>query len=968
VKAADGSSYIDGIASVKISEVSDPAGNISQAATNDTFVINTSAPSTAVNYSFVPAAPQIRQPSGPVNYGGILRDANMFRAGKLTVVITFSKDVKAGQTPKIYIDQPGSLDVREQPMMIGNSRRVWTYEYSINADNGQAYIDGQAKVSISQLMDESGKSFSQPSNAQFTIDTKEPSVELSYSSNPAPTGKLTVTAKYSEPIRAGYVPYISIFQQGVYEITDAAMTQGGSSAVWTYNYTITSAESGDFTDGKAMVFLSSVTDEAGNISRRPSNQTFLIGTAVKVYATLTFSSNPARAGKLRITATFKDDYAGAKGPRINIEQPGKADVQQKWMDPGASKKTWTFDYVINDNNGADFMDGIATVTLLDEKQNPIEITGGNTFVIDTTPPVVSLLSLNDAGQKLIGGSSYNLKWTASDSGGLDPKPVTIAFYNGLNWTTVETNLANTGSYDWKVPSVDISTAKVSVSAIDMVGNRATASSLNSFTIISSGPAWSMGYPKSDAVTAASIAFKAKSDRSGKLYYICVPSSANLSSVPPATVKSGVISGVQNAVSGAGDITANTEYSFEIKGLTADTSYDTFLVIEDSNGIIQSASQKVTASTQALVKGLAFMEGYPKASTSGERYNKKINLYFKTNAVCKVYLAGFVSYTFQSAPALPPTSADVKIGKWDTLRNRPQVSTINMESGIENSSSIDMMMIDPMMMMEMDMPGMTPRTNYIIYAVAEDSNGKLMDNPVKIDWKAPSVTVAIPTDAASLTKSSMKVKVRPDSNCEVFYVLLKQTDKTPAAPSAEQIKNGTDGAGNAVAEGLKGTYTAVANTEKELTFSNLSESTQYYFYVAALGSNKVFGSASGKEVTRGTETVLTAGYPIQISTSWYATSVAFRANAAGKLYTVVLAKGAKAPTADQIKKGTDAGGNAPAAKGSSDSIVAYGNDYWTAGQYISYDKLSHAVTYDLYYVFEDAGGKLWTVRMANISTL
>lgn len=968
VKAADGSSYIDGVASVKISDVYDQAGNVSQAAANNTFVINTSAPSTAVNYSFTPAVPQVVLPAAPQRLRGGDETSNIFKTGKLTVIATFSKDVKAGQTPKIYIDQPGSLDVKEQAMVMGNSRRVWSYEYAISADDGRAYIDGQARVSISQVMDESGKIFSQPANAQFTIDTKDPAVELSYSSNPAPAGKLTITAKYSEPLKTGYIPYISIFQQGVYEITDAAMKPGSTADVWTYEYTVTASESGDFKDGKAMIFLSSVTDAAGNISKRPSNQTFLIGTAVKTYAAFTFSSNPARAGKLRITATFKDDYAGAKGPRINIEQPGKADVQQKWMDPGASKKAWTFDYVINDNNGADFMDGIATVTLLDEKQNPIEITGGNTFVIDTTPPVVSLLSLNDAGQKLIGGSSYNLKWTASDSGGLDPKPVTIAFYNGLNWTTVETNLANTGSYDWKVPSVDISTAKVSVSAVDMVGNRATASSLNSFTIISSGPAWSMGYPKSDSATASSIAFKAKSDRSGRLYYVCVPSSANLSSVPPAAVKSGVISGVQSVAAGTGDISANTEYSFEIKGLTADTSYDTFLVIEDSDGIIQSASQKVTASTPALFKGLAFMDGYPKASTSGERYNKKINLYFKTNAACKVYVAGFVSYTFQNAPALPPTSADVKNGKWDTLRNRPQVSTVNMESGVENNASIDLMMIDPMMMMEMDMPGMTPRTNYIIYAVAEDSNGKLMDNPVKIDWKAPSVTVSIPTDAASLTKSSMKVKVKPDSNCEVYYVLLKQKDQAPTAPSAEQIKNGTDASGNAVDSGLKGTYTASANTEKELTISNLSESTQYYFYAAALGSNKVFGSASGKEVTRGAEPVVTSGYPMQVSTGWYNTTVAFRANAAAKLYTVVLAKGSKAPTAEQIKKGTDAGDKAPVAKGSAASIGEYSNDYWASGQTISYDKLSHAVTYDLYYVFEDAAGKLWTVRIANISTL
>ncbi|HOT74603.1 MAG TPA: hypothetical protein PK467_02350, partial [Candidatus Wallbacteria bacterium] len=280
------------------------------------------------------------------------------------------------------------------------------------------------------------------------------------------------------------------------------MTRGASSDVWSYEYTVNASDLKEFKDGKAMVFLSPVTDAAGNISKRPYNSTFLIGTAVKNYAVLTFSSNPARAGKLTVTAAFKDDYPGASGPRINIEQPGKADVQQKWMSQGASRKIWTYDYVINDNNGVDFIDGIATVSLLDDMGGKIDITGGNTFSIDTTPPAVSLLSLNDGAEKLIGGSTYTLKWSASDSGGLDPAPITIAFYNGLNWTTVETGLANTGTYDWKVPSVDLSTAKVSVSAVDKVGNRSTSPSRNPFTIISSGPSWSMGYPKAEAASSS----------------------------------------------------------------------------------------------------------------------------------------------------------------------------------------------------------------------------------------------------------------------------------------------------------------------------------------------------------------------------------------------------------------------------------------------------------------------------------
>ncbi|HOT74604.1 MAG TPA: chitobiase/beta-hexosaminidase C-terminal domain-containing protein [Candidatus Wallbacteria bacterium] len=205
VRAADGLAYMDGVATVKLSDVSDPAGNISQAPQNASFVINTSAPAAAINYSFVPAVSR-NMAQGAPDRSPAASNANIFRAGKLTVIVSFANDIKTGQTPKIFIDQPGYADVKDQPMVMGSSRRVWTYEYSIKPEDGQAYIDGQASVSISSAMDESGRVFLQPANRTFTIDTREPSVELSYSSNPAPAGKLKITAKYSEILQEGCVP------------------------------------------------------------------------------------------------------------------------------------------------------------------------------------------------------------------------------------------------------------------------------------------------------------------------------------------------------------------------------------------------------------------------------------------------------------------------------------------------------------------------------------------------------------------------------------------------------------------------------------------------------------------------------------------------------------------------------------------------------------------------------------------
>ncbi|HOD40095.1 MAG TPA: hypothetical protein PKL57_06015, partial [Candidatus Wallbacteria bacterium] len=953
VKAADGSAYIDGVATVKLSDVSDPAGNVSQAAQNDSFVINTSAPAAAINYSFTPAVSQNMSKGAP-DRSPAASKANVFRAGKLTVIVSFANDIKTGQTPKIFIDQPGYGDVKDQPMAIGSSRRVWTYEYSIKPEDGQAYIDGQASVSISNAMDESGRLFLQPANRTFTIDTRMPSVELSYSSNPAPAGKLTITAKYSELLQEGCAPYISIFQQGSYELVDAVMTRGASSDVWTYEYTVKSSDLKEFKDGKAMVLLSPVTDAAGNISKRPYNSTFLIGTAVANYAVLTFGSNPARAGKMTVTAVFKDDYSGAGGPRISIEQPGKADVMQKWMTQGASRKIWTYDYVINDNNGVDFIDGTAIVSLLDDMGGKIEITGGNTFSIDTTPPAVALLSLNDGAEKLIGGSTYTLKWSASDSGGLDPAPVTIAFYNGLNWTTVETGLANSGTYDWKVPSVDLSTAKVSVSAVDKVGNRSTSPSRNPFTIISSGPSWSLGYPKAEASSSSSFKVTAKSDRGGKLYYMVFPGSAGIASLPAANVKAGNFDGAVKTASGAVDITASTELSFEVKELNVSSAYDIFLIIEDSNMIMQKEPQKISVTT--LSKGIAFSSGYPAASQSGESYSMKINIRVKTGEAGKVYISGFNLYSFEPVPA-PPTSTEVKDGRWSYYRARPSVMKIDMTAGTEMTQSIDMMMVDPMMMMYMDMPGMEPQSNYILYAVAEDANGNLMDKPVKINWKSPILKISIPNDSNSLTKNSMSVKISSDSSGRAYYIVSKNS----SAPSLEQLKNGADASGGSVANGFKGELDLEANSEKTIAVSGLSESTQYYFFAAIESDNNMVSSvASSNQITRGLEPIMLPGHPYSI-VNWNAQSRwGVSLNSPGTVYAVAVPRGSKVPSAEQIKNGLNAEGKAAPDKGAI-KPPEFSTDYWAADQHILFTKLTRWAEYDMYYVMADVNGKLYNVN-------
>ncbi len=83
-----------------------------------------------------------------------------------------------------------------------------------------------------------------------------PTVALTYSTNPAKAGIVTVTATYSEEVDA--TPDISIDQPGSTDISAVAMTDAGTGTIFTYDYTVVAADASSYIDGTATVSLSSV--------------------------------------------------------------------------------------------------------------------------------------------------------------------------------------------------------------------------------------------------------------------------------------------------------------------------------------------------------------------------------------------------------------------------------------------------------------------------------------------------------------------------------------------------------------------------------------------------------------------------------------------------------------------------------------------------------------------------------------
>ncbi|MFA7171761.1 MAG: Ser-Thr-rich GPI-anchored membrane family protein, partial [Candidatus Paceibacterota bacterium] len=102
------------------------------------------------------------------------------------------------------------------------------------------------------------------------------------------------------------------------------------------------------------------------------------------------------------------------------------------------------------------------------------------FEIDKTAPAVTVMSLN-GGEKLQGGSSVALTWTATDDSGVNS--TTLEYYDGSAWKSITLNDDN----EWIVPSISINNAKIKVSATDGAGNVGVDESNADFMIDSSAP-------------------------------------------------------------------------------------------------------------------------------------------------------------------------------------------------------------------------------------------------------------------------------------------------------------------------------------------------------------------------------------------------------------------------------------------------------------------------------------------------
>jgi len=112
-------------------------------------------------------------------------------------------------------------------------------------------------------------------------------------------------------------------------------------------------------------------------------------------------------------------------------------------------------------------------------------TSNATFEIlaDIVLPIVTVEAPN-GGETYHFGQKTNIKWKATDDTELAANPITLWYSTdeGAAWTNIISNITNSGSYSWSVPSIEASKYLVSVEAKDTSNNVGRDTSNSTFEV------------------------------------------------------------------------------------------------------------------------------------------------------------------------------------------------------------------------------------------------------------------------------------------------------------------------------------------------------------------------------------------------------------------------------------------------------------------------------------------------------
>jgi hypothetical protein len=200
---------------------------------------------------------------------------------------------------------------------------------------------------------------------------------------------------------------------------------------------------------------------------------------------------------------------------------------------------------------------------------------------DETNPLTSTITLSG----LTEGTQYQIQFFADSTGN-----------NGQTIDGGSTINSRNGQFVTGTFTADATSQVLTVTSTS--GGFAVANALTIGTIgggpDTTAPEWIATWPQADPLSSTSLTVRAKTNETGTAYYVVLADGATAPSA--AQVKAGTDSS-NAAATAAGSlaITANTEASGPVTGLTADTSYDVYFVAEDAVPNLQATPVLVNVS-------------------------------------------------------------------------------------------------------------------------------------------------------------------------------------------------------------------------------------------------------------------------------------------------------------------------------------------------------------------------------------
>ncbi|AKX93072.1 Ig-like domain-containing protein [Neomoorella thermoacetica] len=157
---------------------------------------------------------------------------------------------------------------------------------------------------------------------------------------------------------------------------------------------------------------------------------------------------------------------------------------------------------------ADMADGTYDLKVEAREQyqaNWYPTTVNGAVIVDSTPPSItaSTLTSPNGGENWKVGTSQNITWRSTDISDDNLKGINLYYSTdgGANWTLIEGNKTNDGTYSWTVPGAISTNCKVKIEAEDMAGNKVSDVSDGTFTIYgvdNSAPTVSLTAPANNA--------------------------------------------------------------------------------------------------------------------------------------------------------------------------------------------------------------------------------------------------------------------------------------------------------------------------------------------------------------------------------------------------------------------------------------------------------------------------------------